>query len=148
MLLLLSSFVTGASPVIIAKGTLQMLISATHTSHLTPRLGCLTRFKHIWLQNPFIFPLHKPALIGKHFSGFTLYSTILLNSLIICSKLMFLNIVICDYAICTNFCFYFFYFSCNVSLGDILILLNFTFLVYMNKMGIIGLLESQVYWKN
>lgn len=63
---------------------------------------------------------------------------------------MFLNVIVCDHVICTNFYFYFFpYFSYNVTLGKMLILLNSTLYNFSNKPVIpVNLLESQVYWKN
>ena len=89
---------------------------------------------------PIFFPLHNVSSMGKHFSGFTLYPTALLNSFITSSKLMFLDRI---HTICTNSYFYFFpYISYNVTLGNILILLKFTFLIF--KMGIIELKRASL----
>lgn len=121
-------------------------LSNTHFS--VNSLGQLLDLPQTYLASkPIFFPLHNPSTIGKHFSGFTPYPTAFLNSFITCSKLISLDRIVYDHAICTDSYFYFFScFSYNVTLGKIILLLNFTSLIY--EMDIIDLLDSQVYWKH
>lgn len=119
--------------------------SSTHFS--VSSLGQLLDLPQTYLASkPSFFPLYKPSSIGKHFSGFTPNPTAFLNSFMTCSELMSLDRIVCDHAVCTNSYFYFFpCFSCNVTLGKVILLLNFNSLIY--EMDITDLVDSQIYWK-
>lgn len=108
LLLLLSNFVIAVSTRVIVYITLQTLISATHAFQLTPQLSLLDLNQTNLAPKPIFFPLYSAASIGKHFPGFILYPTTLLNSCIIYSKLVFMALSVYNHAVCTNSSFYFF----------------------------------------